>query len=299
MLQNILQKLYIIESIPSYPTMKDKLQMISQDIDFRSDNNLDKFCNFLLYDPSMTIKFLKIANADSFGFQNKISSLHNALLLLDDDLVKLIISQHPVMSNLKIYHEGMENEFLKLLKHSIEVQVIVQNILNVIYKEEDAENIKKEIHAAASLHDIGLIFLLIYFPDYYIKLINKIRESETAQQEQEYVPIPSHSFLGSLLCKFWNLPAFIRTSISFHHFPWASDKDSAYGSEILYLADSISTSFYDLFHLDDIYTVDEHIIMRRNVLEIIEKLEIDISIIAEIRIRSQNQLQDLYLDFGI
>ncbi len=301
MLENILQKLYTIEHIPSVPFIKNKLLLILSDIDVIDDSSIEELTRYLSYDPSLTLELLKIANSDSFGFKNKISSIHNALQLLDKDLIKLVISQHPVIPNLEIYHSKIEELVIKLIKHSIEVHVILQNILDGVLqntiKDKDQRN---ELLTASTLHDIGFIFLLIYYPDRFSEITERMQENILTRAKKKNFELPDHSLISSIICKSWNLPASIRNSIAFHHFPWAGDEHYRIATEVLYLADSISSSFYDLFYSDDdIYTIEEHIIMRQNLLDIIERLDIEITKIAEIRMTSNLQAEELYSDLGL
>ncbi len=301
MLKDLLHKLYTIEHIPSLPFIKNKVQEILADFDAGKNSNLDELTKYLSYDPSLTLELLKIANSDSFGFKHKISSLHNALQLLDKDLIKLVISQHPIVPDLEIYHSKIEEMIIKLIKHSIEVNIILQNIFEIAlqdrFKDRDQQN---ELLTASTLHDIGLIFLLIYYPDRFSEILERMQEDMTIRDKKRNFELPDHSFISSIICEFWNLPPSIRNSIAFHHFPWDGDENYRTATEILYLADSISSSFYDIFNIeDDIYTIEEHIIMRRNLLDIIERLEIDIIKIAEIRMISLTQADALYSDLGL
>jgi len=298
MLQNILQKLYSIEHIPSHPVIRARLQDVLSGFDPHNKEKTDELTRFISYDPSLMLELLKIANSDSFGFRNKISSIENALLIMERDLIELVISQHPVIPNLEAYKE--DSEFIKLIKHSIEVHSFVQMILERIPKNKlPDDNVRKEILTASILHDMGLIFLLIYFPDYYTELIKSIKMSENVQIKSHSF-IPDHSLISSVLCEYWHLPANITSSISFHHYPWTSDESCRLGAEILYAADTISNTFYELYYGEnDVYTIDEHIVMRRNLLDILERLEIDIIGIAEMRIQSAMTTDDLYSDLGL
>lgn len=298
MLQNILQKLYSIEHIPSHPVIRARLQDVLSGFDPHNKEKTDELTRFISYDPSLMLELLKIANSDSFGFRNKISSIENALLIMERDLIEVVISQHPVIPNLEAYKE--DSEFIKLIKHSIEVHSYVQMILERIPRSKlTDENTRKEILTASILHDMGLIFLLIYFPGYYAELIKSIKDSENVQLKSHDF-IPDHSLISSVLCDYWHLPQYITRSISFHHNPWASDDSYRLGAEILYIADTISNSFYELYYDDnDVYTVDEHIIIRRNLLYILEKLEIEILDIAEMRMESMSVIDELYLEIGL
>jgi HD-like signal output (HDOD) protein len=300
MINDILQTLYTIDHIPSHPSIKEKIQDVVSYLDKNRERSIEGLTRLLSYDPSLSIEFLKIANSESFGFKRKISSIQNALQLLDNVLIQLIISQHPVIPDLEAYHADTEKMFLQLINHSMEVTIIVEYILNEVLDEKVINgDSRQELITASTIHDIGTFFLLIYFPDRIAEILMRNSESETIHKKRDDTAIPDHSLISSVLCEYWTLPSSIRSWIAFHHYPWSSDESYRQGAEILYLADSISTSFYELYYPGDIYTIDERIIMRRNLIEITEKLGIDITQLAEIRIHSSIQLNELHAELGL
>jgi HD-like signal output (HDOD) protein len=300
LMNEILQTLYTIDHIPSHPSIKEKIQYSVSDLDSHRESSIEELTRLLYYDPSLSIEFLKIANSESFGFKRKISSIRNALQLLDNELIHLIISQHPVIPDLEAYHADTANMFLQLITHSIEVTIIVEYILSEVLDEKLINgDLRQELITASTIHDIGTFFLLIYFPDRIAEILMRNSESEKIHKKRDNTAIPDHSLISSVLCEFWNLPTSIRSWIAFHHYPWSSNESYRWGAEILYLADSISTSFHELYYPDDIYTIDERIIMRRNLIEITEKLGIDITQIAEIRVHSSIQMNELYAELGL
>ncbi len=300
MINDILQTLYTIDHIPSHPSIKEKIQDVVSYLDENRERSIEGLTRLLSYDPSLSIEFLKIANSESFGFKRKISSIQNALQLLDNVLIQLIISQHPVIPDLEAYHADTEKMFLQLINHSMEVTIIVEYILSEVLDEKVINgDSRQELITASTIHDIGTFFLLIYFPDRIAEILMRNSESETIHKKRDYTAIPDHSLISSVLCEYWTLPSSIRSWIAFHHYPWSSDESYRQGAEILYLADSISTSFYELYYPEDIYTIDERIIMRRNLIEITEKLGIDITQLAEIRIHSTIQLNELHAELGL
>lgn len=300
MINDILQTLYTIDHIPSHPTIKEKIQGVLSHLDENRERSIEGLTRLLSYDPSLSIEFLKIANSESFGFKRKISSIQNALQLLDNVLIELIISQHPVIPDLEAYHADTEKMFMQLINHSMEVTIIVEYILNEVLDEKVISgDSRQELITASTIHDIGTFFLLIYFPDRIVEILRRSSESEKFHKKRDDAAIPDHSLISSVLCEYWTLPSSIRSWIAFHHYPWSSDEGYRQGAEILYLADSLSTSFYELYYPEDIYTIDERIIMRRNLIEITEKLGIDITQLAEIRVHSTIQLNELHAELGI
>ena len=69
MLEDILNRIYTIEHIPTIPTVKEAINSIVTG-KIEKEETYIKLAEFLAFDPSLTIEFLKIANSNSFGFKN-------------------------------------------------------------------------------------------------------------------------------------------------------------------------------------------------------------------------------------
>jgi HD-like signal output (HDOD) protein len=299
MINEILNKLYTIDHIPALPIIKNTIEDAVKSVNFKDQKSLAKLAWHISFDPSMSIEFLKIANSGTLGYKNKISSVSQALLVLDDELINLIINQHPVLPALSAFQSVSAKNYLLIIKHSIEVYIITLNMLNGILINYIAnENFRDELLIASVLHDIGLLFLLLYFPDEYNKTLSEINK-KTPDQKRSSTSVPDHAFIGSILCEHWKLPYSIRSSIAFHHYPWVISEEKRFGSDVLYLADALSSTFYEVFYDEkDIYSIEEHIVMKKQLLDIIEKYNISITDIAEIREDSLIQAERIISDLG-
>ena len=131
MLNSILPGLSQIDHIPSHPVIKRQMDKLLNYAGKKDPGFIENLTQYIIFDPSLTIEFLKIANSDSFSFKNKISSLNNALLVLDNDLIELVIIQHPVLPELKEYDIFVKQEFAMLVKHSIEVRILMENLIRI------------------------------------------------------------------------------------------------------------------------------------------------------------------------
>ncbi len=294
MLNKILPRLSNIDHIPSHPLIKKQIKELINYVGKKDPGFIENLSDTIIFDPSLTIEFLKIANSDSFSFKNKIASLDNALLVLDNDLIELIITQHPVLPELEEYDKFVKYEFVMLVKHSIEVRIIMDNILKgPLGRNTKIKIIKNELLTAAILHEIGLFFYLIYFPEDYYKIKNKIGMENIITGKT--IMFPDHSLLGSILCRSWNLPDGISSSIAFHHFPWSCVDQYKTISELLFLADNISSSYYEIYYPeDDIFSIEEHIIMKKNLMKIIDKLNMSMIDIANLRMVSGEETLRLF-----
>lgn len=164
--------------------------------------------DIVMFDQSLTIKFLALVNSAYYGFSQQISSINIALSLLGMVKVKNIIvavAMKPMMSN------AGDKE---LWKHSMRVACGCEYLANLT-KIMDAD----EAFIAGFVHDVGKIVLHMSNPKNYEKVVNYVAEgNDILNVEKKYFD-SDHVKTGSLLAKRWQLPILLANIISYHHTP--------------------------------------------------------------------------------
>lgn len=301
--RELFEKLYTLDHIPALPSVWKSVNSMLVGAHIDNPTVLEYISGLICYDPSLTIELLKIANSEVYGFKRKVSSVLDALRVLNNDLIKLIFTQHPVLPDLRMYDKKLREELALLVKHSIEVNICAHELMKVIKVEDHEEKIvKDEVLAAATIHDIGLYFLAVYFPHEYLPWIEGVRETglNMRKRKKEVYALPDHSLIGSVLSDIWNLPPSIVRSLALHHSPWAGYEKWGLESDIVYLADCFSPHYYRLYYGEDVYTVYEHIAMKNKITDTMERLRIDYQetpgIINRVKERSGAVFRELGLE---
>ena len=164
--------------------------------------------DIVMFDQSLTIKFLALVNSAYYGFSQQISSINIALSLLGMVKVKNIIvavAMKPMMSN------AGDKE---LWKHSMRVACGCEYLANLT-KVMDAD----EAFISGFVHDVGKIVLHMSNPKNYERVINLVNEgNDILNVEKKYFD-SDHVRTGSLLAKRWQLPILLANIISYHHSP--------------------------------------------------------------------------------
>ena len=167
--------------------------------------------DIVMYDQSLTIKFLALVNSAYYGFSQQISSINIALSLLGMVKVKNIIvavAMKPMMSN-----QGDK----ELWKHSMRVASGCEYLANLT-KVMDAD----EAFISGFVHDVGKIVLHMTDENKYMKVIDAVdKGSDVLEVERRYFD-SDHVKTGSLLAKRWQLPILLANTISYHHTPTLS-----------------------------------------------------------------------------
>ncbi len=164
--------------------------------------------DIVMFDQSLTIKFLALVNSAYYGFSQQISSINIALSLLGMVKVKNIIvavAMKPMMSN-----QGDK----ELWKHSMRVACGCEYIANLT-KIMDSD----EAFISGFIHDVGKIVLHMADEKMYSKVLTAVGEgADILLAERKYFD-SDHVKTGSLLAKRWQLPILLANIVSYHHAP--------------------------------------------------------------------------------
>ena len=164
--------------------------------------------DIVMFDQSLTIKFLALVNSAYYGFSQQISSINIALSLLGMTKVKNIIvavAMKPMMSN-----QGDK----ELWKHSMRVASGCEYLANLT-KIMDSD----EAFISGFVHDVGKIVLHTTNEKQYAKVVAAVDAgADILETERKYFD-SDHVKTGSLLAKRWQLPILLANTISYHHAP--------------------------------------------------------------------------------
>ncbi len=198
----IKRKIEGLSSLPSIPPVVTKiLSLIDSE-----DVSLKKIGEFISQDQSISAKVLKIVNSPIYGFPGRISSVHQALMLIGLSAVK------GMLLGISIF-DMMQKSMLGLWEHSIGSAIAARVIANRLgLKNAD------DISVAALIHDIGKVALSMCYPELYKKALEDAKQMETyiTEAEKNIFGI-THAQAGRWLTTKWNFPQELVESVAFHH----------------------------------------------------------------------------------
>lgn len=213
--------------IETIPTLPDKLKNLLKVLE-NPKTSLPEISKFILNDPALTARVLKMVNSPIYGFPGKISSVNQALLLLGLNVVK------GLLLSISIF-ETMQKAMLGLWDHSLGSAIAAR----IIAKKKSIPD-PEEISIAALLHDIGKVVLSLRFPEEYHIVRQKAERDEIFiyEAEKEIFGI-THSNAGALIAEKWNFPNKLIEIIEYHNRP-ESSKTVFLHTAIVHLADIIT-----------------------------------------------------------
>ncbi len=230
--------LELINSVSNLPTIEKQHQKILDLI--KRGEDLPKVASAIEEDPSIIADVLKVANSAFYGQKNPISSVKRAVVFLGTNVINDIILSL-----------GIINSFKKMGKHKLEIEKFWQHanlankFINFLYKELFEKKLPEEFSAVGLLHDIGILFELVYFPEKFSQILSRFQtqsEKNWVEIETEIIGAP-HTLLGGYLLKWWNLPYPVIEVTLFHHNPLKEGVVNQKVASLTYISDFYASKF--------------------------------------------------------
>jgi putative nucleotidyltransferase with HDIG domain len=243
----------------------DALSLISQISRYeRSEAEIvKKVVSLIEKDPGLATFVLKVANSPFYGLPRKISSVHDAVLLMGVSTIKTVIvaywGSQIVQSEGKetLNHLTWTSSFAKQLAKKIESFVSVSYF---------------ELSTAALLHDVGKVILKNLFKKKWASFI-EARSSFSPCSNEKVLSLErtffgmDHAEVGARVAELWSFPEFLVEAIKAHHDPFSSVR---FRNEALV----VSVSDLAYYRVNDL--IDEknfHELVNKLVQSVIEKKE--------------------------
>lgn len=203
-------KTYIV-SMPSLPTTVAKVMEICNNPK-TSPTDLDRVISL---DPVLMGKVLKLINSAYYGFQNQVTSLVRAIIMLGVNTVKNLALNTAVLDKLSDKSGFRALNMEGFWRHSLCTGVVAKLIARK--RGVDAQHLD-EYFAAGLLHDIGKVPLNNILSNEYIRAMSLADRERIALYLAEKRTIDmDHAEAGSMIADAWHLDGPIADSIKYHH----------------------------------------------------------------------------------
>jgi putative nucleotidyltransferase with HDIG domain len=220
-----------IKDLPPMPQVVIKIQHLISNL----NSDTKQLAEIIESDQSIAAKVLKMANSAFYGMSGKISSIHQASLLLGYRTLGEIVTMAGASHLLSGKMTGYGYDPQELWKHSLSVAFASKMIA-----EMKKSSLIYEAHTAGLIHDVGKIIL-----DRYVLENKREIDDYMSREEKTFLDAErnffgfDHAEIASEICRSWHIPETISLAIKCHHRPSASNGDEL--SYILHLADYVAT----------------------------------------------------------
>ncbi len=195
-------------------------------------------------DASLCSQILRLANSAYFGFRKEVSTLERAIMLIGVEEVRNLSLALCLINQFKKIPTARSFDLKLFWTHSLLSSFCAKKIA------EKSEIFDKDlIYIMALLHDLGRLIMAMVVPEKFeaIALIQREKGTNFWDIEKEFKI--THTSLGKIIAKRWNLPREIEESMEFHHEPSKSRKFFRECS-VVHVANFISKKLEDSFYVN-------------------------------------------------
>jgi HD-like signal output (HDOD) protein len=227
---NLDELLFRARKLPSFPDTTVRLaQLVSNQ---RYDVEAVAHC--VKYDQALTLKLLSAANSAAYSTEDRVSTVHAAVLRLGSSQVLTIAVSKEVRSIFRVACPAYRLEEGELWKHSV-ATALAGEIASCYCNLASSP----EVFTTALLHDVGKLVMGHFIDHSLFRAISDLRVSQKLsciEAESRILGI-NHASLGGIIAENWNLPKSIVDGILYHHDPVLGGKDICY---LVFLANCVA-----------------------------------------------------------
>lgn len=218
------------EDLPTLPTVYKRISNLISN----PKSSVSDVSKVIEVDQALTGKILKMVNSSFFGFSRKISSIHQAVVLMGFNTIQNTVLSVSVFDGFSGKING--NFSLKQFwKHSIAC-----GIISSILEQNLKSGFRDEVFVAGLLHDMGKIILNRYFEEDFNMILDFAQKNHEAFYDCEKAIVGfSHDEVGEYLADKWQLPFILVEAIALHHQP-NNIRSNPKLVSIIHLADTIT-----------------------------------------------------------
>lgn len=200
-----------IQSIPPLPAAVDRLYRLSKDM----NTEVSSMAKIISGDPALTMKILKIANSAFYGLSHQIGTVSQAIMILGFQGVRNLALGASLLGVWNSKNSSAPISAEDFWRHSLATATAAKLLATHLnFKSPD------EIFTAGLLHDIGKVVFLVYFPEQYASILQKVSDgNESLTSLEKKVFGVDHAEAGHHLCKHWKIPPLLTQSTANHHTP--------------------------------------------------------------------------------
>lgn len=211
---NLKEAILHLDNLPAMPVVAQKILRLPLDT---TDGEM-QLLKLIEQDPQTSARIIGLANSPLFGASQKVTSIHDAAMLLGLTRVKSVSVGIAVMSTLSRQPSGHLN-IQNLWLHSLGVALAMRALSRAMpFRARPPED---DIFLAGLLHDIGFLVLNHIDP----ALSDRLQARLAAAPERPVVEVEAevcelgHGELGAELARHWDLPPNIVAVLRYHHHP--------------------------------------------------------------------------------
>lgn len=213
----------VLADIRQLPSLPEVVGELIRTLDNESAG-IDQLAEGIAKDQSLAARALRVANSPFYGIQHKVSSIHDAIVILGFRAVGSLVMAASVTGYFTP-PKGVPFDLGHFWRHGLGTALCARALARHAGLDTEAG------FSAGLLHDIGVLMLLTTRPEHYARVLAYREEHDSHIPEAERAILGfDHAQAGEALTSRWRFPADIVRAVALHHAPEGRPENSAAAS---------------------------------------------------------------------
>lgn len=213
-MEDLREKIKKTDALPTLSSIARQLLSLQLD----SEEGEKKLLSLIKSDPIISARLIGMANSPVFVMGKKICTVNDAAMVLGLSIVKSVATAIALMEPIKI-RESTIFTMSDLWLHSFSIATGMHTLSSMLpIKMRPVEHM---LFLSGLLHDLGYLVLAYLEParfDAFISYVESHPDESTLDIEMSQFGI-THTEIGGMLARIWNLPEEVVSVIEGHHNP--------------------------------------------------------------------------------
>lgn len=177
--------------------------------------NTRRFADLITLDPALSCRVLQTANSPYFRRASAVATVPHAMIIVGIQHIQKVVKEAVAESEKRQAFSGITDIARSFWRHA----VVVGRIADLL-KEVVRINTATDIYLAGLLHDLGMLALDQFTPNFYPQLQNKETEfaKDLVKAEKDFIGV-DHGQAGAWIAEGLGLPPAYSDVMRFHHTP--------------------------------------------------------------------------------
>ncbi len=202
------QVVRMTEEFPAPPSILNRILELTND----PTTQVEQVAEVLATEPAVAAKVLKQSNSAFYGRSRRISSIHDAVVMLGFHTIRSLVVATAAHS---LYFRCQEASELrhKMWEHSLATAIACRLLAQTL------KNVNPEVaYIAGLLHDAGKLVLLERWPEHFIRVVERQKDDSIASLKLELEQFGfTHALVGAVLIDRWLFPQPLVAAVALHH----------------------------------------------------------------------------------
>jgi putative nucleotidyltransferase with HDIG domain len=202
-----------VGDLPALPSVVSRVLALTDD----PKSTATELQKVVSIDQALSGKIVRVVNSAFYALPCPVASIAHAVMILGVRQLRNLTLSLAAMSLVKARGGRMAEHQSAFWRHSFGVAAAANAIAQHAAVGRDVAD---DAFTGGLLHDLGRLFLLGYFSDFFEQIVVHARAEEVSivDAERELIGM-DHMEIGSRLAEHWNFPDSLSTIICAHHEP--------------------------------------------------------------------------------